>query len=74
MANNYQAGRGRYVERSASQQLQNSKVWQILGSGESESEMQAVDDRRHLHSNEDALVVTNMAVAISAPDLYKKCK
>ena len=36
--------------------------------------MQAVDDRRHSHSNEDGLVVTNMAVAISAPDLYKKCK
>ena len=37
-------------------------------------EMQAVDDRRHSHSNEDGLVVTNMAVAISTPDLYKKCK
>ena len=37
-------------------------------------EMQAVDDPRHSHSNEDGLVVTNMAVAISTPDLYKKCK
>ena len=36
--------------------------------------MQAVDDRRHSHSNEYGLVVTNMAVAISAPDLHKKCK
>ena len=35
-------------------------------------EMQAVDDPRHSHSNEDGLVVTNMAVAISTPDLYKK--
>ena len=34
-------------------------------------EMQAVDDRWHSHSNKDGLVVTNMAVAISAPDMHK---
>ena len=48
------------------------KFWELVN--QQFEEMQAVDDRRHSHSNEDGLVVTNMAFAISAPDLYKKCK
>lgn len=48
------------------------KFWDLVN--QKLEEMQAVDDRRHAHSNEDGLIVTNMAVAISAPDLYKKCK
>ena len=48
------------------------KFWDLVN--RQLEEMQAVDDRRHSHTNKDGLVVTNMAVAVSAPDLYKKCK
>ena len=48
------------------------KFWDLVN--RQLEEMQAVDDRRHSHSNEDGLVVANVAVTISAPDLCKKCK
>ena len=48
------------------------KFWDLVN--RQLEEMQAVDDRRHSYSNESGLTVTNMTVAISAPDLYKKCK
>ena len=48
------------------------KFWDLVN--QYLEEMQAVDYRRHSRSNEDGLVVTNMAVANSTPDLYKKCK
>ena len=38
------------------------------------SDLTAVDDRRHGPASENGDVVVNMAVAISAPQLYDKCK
>ena len=48
------------------------KFWDLVN--QKLEKMQAVDDRWHSHYNKDGLVVINMTVAISAPDLYKRCK
>ena len=48
------------------------KFWDLVN--QKLEEMEAVDDRWNSHSNKDGLVVTNMAVAISAPDMHKNVR